>query len=575
MRLFGFEIRRPEDEQEIPTFAQKIEDDGAVNIASGNVYGTYVDLDGTFRTEAELVNKYRMMAFNPEIDMAIDEVVNEAIVVEEGKDTVSIILDDLEEMLDEKYRRLIHEEFKEVLRLLEFRTKAYDIFRTWYRDGRLYYHKIVYQGREEEGIQELRYLDPRKIRKVRENYKKKVAGNQLTGQDITLYKKSKEFFLYNELGLSSNQRYNVTAGAQTANAIKIAKDSILHCTSGLLDAANKMTLSYLHKAMRVMNQLRAMEDATVIYRITRAPERRVFYIDVGSLPKPKAEQHLKDMMTRFKNRLVYDASTGEIRDDRRFMTMLEDFWLPRREGGRGTEISTLPGGQNLGQMEDVKYFQGKLYNSLNVPVSRLDPETVYNVGRATEITRDEVRFAKFIDRLRLKFSELFTDALETQLILKGILTPEEWKQVKHKIRYRYLRDNYFSELKDSEIMMERFNRLRDADDYAGKYFSHMWLRKYLLRQTDEEIVELDREIDAETQMPQYNPPPPPMPPEMTAMGQAQAQAEEYQNMFDEWDKEDKLFLDENDESSVNDEIDIALKEELVDLLRKENDKAID
>lgn len=517
MRLFGFEIKRASDQNEIPTFVEKQNDEGAINLAVGGAYGQYIDLDGTIRTEAQLVTRYRDMAGNPEIDQAIDEITNEAIVVEEDRETVQIIFDKLDETLGEnpKLNKMIVEEFDNIKRLLEFDTKAYEVFRTWYRDGRLYYHKIVDKNRPDLGIQELRYIDPRKIRKVRENWKK--PSSKTDGQDISLIKKSKEYFVYSEQGFNAGQKNfsNFPQDNNTRNAIKIAKDSILYCTSGLMDSANKMVLSHLHKAIRPLNQLRALEDATVIYRITRAPERRVFYIDVGSLPKAKAEQYLKDMMTKYKNRLVYNAATGEIRDDRRFMTMLEDFWLPRREGGRGTEISTLPSGQNLGEMEDVKYFQRKLYKSLNVPISRLEPETVYNVGRATEINRDEIKFAKFIDRLRLKFNELFLDALETQLIMKGLLTPDEWEQIKYKLRFRYLHDNYFSELKESEILMERFNRVRDADDYAGKYVSHEWIRRHILRQSDEEYEEMDEQIEAELQDPKYNPPPPEMlaPPE--------------------------------------------------------------
>jgi hypothetical protein len=466
--------------------------------------------------------------------------------------------DELERTLPENYQSAIQDEFKKVLRLLEFDTKPYEIFRTWYRDGRLYYHKIVTPGQEAEGIQELRYLDPRKIRKAREHYRKRA--DKTTGQTVSLHKVASEYFLYSTKGFAKGNRAlndpSVEKAGGDDNVFRIAKDSILHCTSGLLDAGNKMVLSYLHKAMRPMNQLRAMEDATVIYRIARAPERRVFYIDVGSLPKAKAEQHLKDMMTKFKNRLVYDASTGEIRDDRRFLTMLEDFWLPRREGGRGTEISTLPGGQNLGEMADVEYFQGKLLKSLNVPISRMNPETMYNVGRATEITRDEVKFSKFIDRLRLKFSELFLDALETQLILKGILTPEEWDEIRYKLRFKFLHDNYFAELKESEILMERFNRLMAADPFAGKYFSHNWIRTHILRQSEDEKEELDVEMEQELQMPQYNQAPAiEPPPEMGPIMNPQPQP-----------------IAAGDDEYANNDIDDVLKEELVNMLRKDNGK---
>lgn len=501
MRLFGLEILRAKDKEPPVSFAPESKDDGAVNVTAGGAYGTYVDLDGSIRTEAELVNKYREMSYNPEIDQAIDEITNEAIVSEEGKETVEIILEDVP--VKGSMKNVFIDEFKTILKLLEFHNKPYDVFRTWYTDGRLYYHKIVDEKRPEDGIQELRFLDPRKIRKIRETIKKSAPHiNQ--GQSVSLSKTGKEYFIYNEKGLFSGNK-SITPNNNTTG-IKIAKDSILHCTSGRGDRNAKMILSHLHKAIRPLNQLRALEDATLIYRISRAPERRIFYIDVGNLPKMKAEQYLKDIMTKYKNRLVYDATTGEIRDDRRFQTMLEDYWLPRREGGRGTQIETLPAGQNLGELADVQYFQRKLYKSLNVPISRLEPETTYNLGRATEITRDEVKFAKFIDRLRLKFSELFLNALETQLVLKQIITPEDWEEIKHLIKFKFLQDNYFSELKQSEVLTERANRLRDYDDYAGKYVSHMWIRREILKQTDEDIENINKEIKEEMDDPQYNPP---------------------------------------------------------------------
>lgn len=503
MRLFGYELVRSKDLQPPISFAPEQTDDGAVNVAAGGAYGTYVDLDGTIRTEAELVNKYREMQFNPEIDQAIEEITNEAIVTEEGEDTVEIILDDAP--LKESMKSVIIEEFKEVCRLLEFHTKPYDVFRTWYRDGRLYYHKIIDEQNPELGIVELRYLDPRKIRKIRETVKKPDPNfNGSIGQNVTLIKTIKEYFIYNEKGLFSGNK-SITPETNTTG-IKIAKDAILHCTSGIQDRNGKMILSHLHKAIRPLNQLRALEDATIIYRISRAPERRIFYIDIGNLPKAKAEQYVKDIMTKYKNRLVYDATTGEIRDDRRFQTMLEDFWLPRREGGRGTEITTLPAGQNLGELSDVQYFQRKLYKSLNVPISRLEPETVYNLGRATEITRDEVKFSKFIDRLRTKFNELFLSALETQLVCKGILTPDDWEDLKHLIKFKYNQDNYFAELKQSEIMAERFNRLRDAYEFIGKAVSWDWCRRHILKQTDEDIEKINSEIIQEMNNPIYNPP---------------------------------------------------------------------
>lgn len=510
-----------------------------------------------------------MMSLNPEIDQAIDEITNEAIVSEEGKDTVELIIDD-ELGIKESFEAQLQEEFKYILKLLEFNTKPYDIFRSWYRDGRLYYHIIIDEKNTQEGIRELRYLDPRKIRKVRETIKKRDTNT--LGQQVTLIKDGKEYFVYNEHGFFTNNRVNAPSNTPT-KGVRIAKDSILHCTSGVSDTANKMMLSHLHKAIRPLNQLRALEDATVIYRISRAPERRIFYIDVGNLPKVKAEQYLRDIMTKYKNRLVYDASTGEIRDDRRFQTMLEDYWLPRREGGRGTEISTLPAGQNLGEMEDVQYFQRKLYKSLNVPISRLEPETVYNVGRATEITRDEVKFAKFIDRLRLKFTELFLKALETHLILKQIITPEDWDELKDHMKFRFLRDNYFSELKDQEIWTERVNRLNDMVQYAGKYFSHTWIRTELLKQTEDDIKEIDEQIAEEMNNPQYNPPElepmpmdqgmggPPMPnggagpPQAKPNGNGKPMKEEFEEL--------NGFHEE-----IEDEIDRELKVQLVNMLKE-------
>ena len=583
IRLFGFEILRPEDKQPPVSFAPESKDDGAVNVSAiGGAYGVAYDYDGTIKTEAELVNKYRTMSLNPEIDAALDEISNEAIVSEEGKDTVELIIDENDDLgLPENFQKKIQEEFKYIKKLVEFHVKPYDIFKSWYRDGRLYYHIIVDKAKTSDGIQELRYLDPRKIRKIRENIRKKDVNS--IGQTVTLIKGVKEYFIYNDHGLFTNNRA-VASGAQQQNTtgIKIAKDSILHCTSGVSDASNKMMLSHLHKAIRPLNQLRALEDATVIYRITRAPERRIFYIDVGNLPKMKAEQYVKDIMTKYKNRLVYDANTGSIRDDRRFQTMLEDYWLPRREGGRGTEISTLPAGQNLGQMEDVQYFQRKLYISLNVPISRLEPERTYNVGRATEITRDEVKFAKFIDRLRLKFSELFLKALETQLILKQMITPEAWNEMKDHFRFKFLQDNYFAELKQSEILAERINRVRDMDEFTGKYFSCEWIRTDVLKQTEDEMKELDKQIKDEANNPQYQPPPedlmgpPPdeMMPQPNGGGQPQTKPQPKptkEDMFDEFENGDDLLI----EDAVDNEIDRQLKVELVNMLSKENEKETD
>lgn len=496
MDLFGFEIKKRIAEP--ISFAPKQTDDGAVVVAEGGVYGTYVDLDGSIRTEAELVNKYREMSMVPEVDMAIDDIVNEVITQEPETEPVELILDDIEELPD-KVKKIFIEEFKEVLNLLEFNQLSYEVFRRWYVDGRLYYHVIIDEKQQSLGIQELRYIDPRKIRKVREVRKKKLQDNQ------TANKTSAEYYIYNDKGFAKTAG-NSSIPTNNIGGLKIAKDSIVHCTSGVTSLNGDLVQSYLHKAIKPLNQLRSMEDSLVIYRISRAPERRIFYIDVGNLPKMKAEQYLRDIMIKFKNKLVYDSVTGEIRDDRKFMTMLEDFWLPRREGGKGTEITTLPGGQNLGQMDDVLYFQQNLYKALNVPISRLDPDSQFGFGRATEITRDEVKFAKFINRLRIKFATLFAKILERQLILKGIITPDEWDEIRNRIRFKFSQDNYFAELKEAEILNNRLAALQTIDTFAGKYYSHEWIRRKVLMQSDEEIEEIDEQIIAEMENPQYNPP---------------------------------------------------------------------
>ena len=496
MELFGFEFKRKAPEP--VSFAPKQVEDGAVVVAEGGVYGTYVDLDGSIRTEAELVSKYREMSQHPEVDAAIDDIVNEVITQEPETKIVELVLDDMNQ--PDKIKKLIINEFDEVLRLLEFNEISYEVFRRWYVDGRLYYHAIINEEDPRSGIQELRYIDPRKIRKVREVKRKKLSPTN----DALASQTSNEYYIYNDKGFSKTTGSS-SVPSNNIGGLKIARDSIIHCTSGLTSVNGDLVQSYLHKAIKPLNQLRSMEDSLVIYRISRAPERRIFYIDVGNLPKMKAEQYLRDIMTKFKNKLVYDATTGEIRDDRKFMTMLEDFWLPRREGGKGTEITTLPGGQNLGQMDDVVYFQRKLYKSLNVPITRLDPEVQFNLGRATEITRDEVKFSKFITRLRNKFSALFTKILERQLVLKGIITADDWQSLRNVIKYKFSQDNYYSELKEIEVLRERMAMLRDIDDYAGKYYSHTWIRRKVLQQTDEEIEEIDEEIMAEMQNQQYYP----------------------------------------------------------------------
>lgn len=495
MELFGFEINRKSTDVDLGSFTQKSEDDGAVVVAEGGAYGQYVDLEQTAKNEGELVTRYRKMSMQPECENAIDDIVNESIVYDPDSHTVEINLDAVP--LGDGIKTKIHEEFNLVKDLLDFERQAYEIFRHWYIDGRLYYHVIIDEDNVQNGIQELRYIDPRKIRKVREVGKKKSG----TGPNTVLLAKTKqEYYMYNDKGFKGGPGA-VNPAQGTSQGLKIAKDSILHCTSGLMDEANKMVLSHLHKAIKPLNQLRVLEDATVIYRISRAPERRIFYIDVGNLPKLKAEQYLRDMMAKHKNRLVYDASTGELRDDRKFMTMLEDYWLPRREGGKGTEITTLPAGQNLGEMDDVLYFQKKLYRSLNVPVSRLEPEQGFAIGRASEISRDEIKFQKFIARVRLKFSRIFESALEKQLVLKGIITPDDWPVVRREMRFDYVTDSHFSELKALEIFREKISAVNDVDPYLGKYFSTMWVKKNVLKQTDKEVedMQVEMETDAEAE----------------------------------------------------------------------------
>ena len=493
--LFGFEFRKKRPTEQLPSFTPKETDDGAVVVAAGGAFGTYVDLDGTVRTEAELVTKYREMALQPECDSAIDEIVNESFSIDE-ETIIDINLDDptLESMVSPQIRKLIQDEFKTCLKLLDFNKYAYDIYRRWYIDGRLYYHTIVDEKNPTAGVKELRYVDPRKIRKVREISKQRINAPNNLG-DALVSKTTNEYFIFNDKGFNYG---NKTVGPSTSG-LKIAKDSILHVVSGLTDNQGTMVLSYLHKGIKALNQLRTLEDALVIYRLARAPERRIWYIDVGNLPKMKAEQYVRDIMVKHKNRLIYDGNTGEVRDDRKFMTMLEDYWLPRREGGRGTEVTTLPGGQTLGQMDDVLYFQKKFLQTLNVPVSRLNSDAVFSLGRATEITRDEVKFSRFITRLRSRFSMLFLKLLEKQLVLKGIMTVDDWNTISGFVKFDYAKDNYFSELKDAEILETRVNLARNLQDMTGKYISHSWVRKNVLQQSDDDIVNMDQQIAQENQ----------------------------------------------------------------------------
>ena len=493
MQLFGFEIKRKEStKDELKSFVEPMNDDGAISVAAGGAQSTFVDLDGTAKTEAELVNRYRSMLLQPEVQSAVDDIVNEAITVSDDKSVVECVTDDIE--LPESIKKKIREEFDTILKLLDFSNQGYDIFNRWYVDGRLNYHVIIDEKAPKKGILELRYVDSRKIRKVREYERQRVDNTQ-----FALKRLKNEYYMYTERGYDSNMVANAINANDSIQGLRIAKDSIVSCNSGLINDRNTVIISHLHKAFKPLNQLRMMEDASVIYRISRAPERRVFYIDVGNLPKVKAEQYLREMMVNHKNKLVYDASTGEMRDDRKFMTVTDDFWLPRREGNRGTEITSLPGGQNLGEMEDIEYFQKKLYKSLNVPLSRLEPDTGFSLGRASEISRDEVKFAKFIRRLRSRFSILFDRTLEKQLILKGIIKPEEWDQIKDKIRYNFMNDNHFEELKETEILRDRLAILADISNYTGAYFSKEWVRKNVLRMTEDDIEEIKKQMETEAE----------------------------------------------------------------------------
>jgi hypothetical protein len=483
--LFGFKIERSsKDSGGETTFSTPTPDDGTIDVAGGGFFGQILDTDGRERTDLDLIRRYRDIAQQAECDTAIEDIINEGIVANENDQAVEITLDRLP--YPEKIKRKIRAEFHEVLRLLSFEQKGHDIFRRWYVDGRVFYHKIIDSKNPRKGITELRYIDPTKIKKVRE-VKKSVDKKT----SIQMTEKIEEYYIYNEKGLGSAG----TAG--TNQGLKIALDSISYCPSGLIDGNSGRILSHLHKAIKPVNQLRMIEDALVIYRISRAPERRIFYIDVGNLPKVKAEQYLKDVMNRYRNKLVYDASTGEIRDDRNHMSMLEDFWLPRREGGRGTEISTLPGGSNLGEIDDIQYFQKKLYKSLNVPISRMDSEAGFSLGRASEITRDELKFTKFVQRIRKKFVPLFTDILRTQLLLKGVIAPEDWPSLQEHIQYDFLQDGHFAELKDAELLNDRIQALDGIQSYIGTFFSKEYVLKKVLRMNDAEISDMNDQIRKE------------------------------------------------------------------------------
>jgi hypothetical protein len=498
-KLFGFSIE-DDSSKKLPITSSPIpqnNEDGVDHYLTSGFFGSYVDIEGVYKTEFDLLKRYREMALHPEVDGAIEDIVNEAIVSDTNDSPVEIELSNLN--ASDGIKKKIREEFKYILEMLDFQKKSHEIYRNWYVDGRIYYHKVIDLKKPQEGIKELRYIDAMKMRYVRLAKKPKGQQYAVRRQDENpmdyTFIDIEEYFLYNPnlTYLSGNPSGTNSSGG----GVKIAKDAISYCTSGLVDRNRGTTLSYLHKAIKSLNQLRMIEDSLVIYRLSRAPERRIFYIDVGNLPKVKAEQYLRDVMMRYRNKLVYDAQTGEVRDDKKFMSMMEDFWLPRREGGRGTEITTLPGGQNLGEITDIDYFKKKLYRSLNVPPSRMDGEGGFNLGRSSEILRDELKFTKFVGRLRKRFSNMFSDMLKTQLILKNIITPEDWEVMKDHIQYDFLYDNHFSELKDAELMTERLNLLASAEPYVGKYYSKDYIRRKILRQTDAEIIEQDAIIKKE------------------------------------------------------------------------------
>jgi hypothetical protein len=495
-KLFGFSIEN--DDELTPTIVSPVpqnNEDGVDYYLTSGFFGSYVDIEGVYKTEFDLIKRYREMALHPEVDSAIEDIVNEAIVSDANDVPVQIELSNLN--ASDSIKKIIRQEFKYILDLLDFNKKCHEIYRNWYIDGRVYYHKVIDLKKPSEGIKELRYIDSMKMKYVRKAKKDKSKGDGFyikrrndNPMDFE-FPEIEEYFIYNP---KTGNQNGLIAGKQsgyTSDGLKMSKDSITYCTSGLVDRNKSITLSYLNKAIKSLNQLRMIEDSLVIYRLSRAPERRIFYIDVGNLPKVKAEQYLRDVMMRYRNKMVYDANTGEIRDDKKFMSMLEDFWLPRREGGRGTEISTLPGGQNLGEITDIEYFKKKLYRSLNVPPSRMDGEGGFNLGRSSEILRDELKFTKFVGRLRKRFSGMFNDILKTQLILKNIVTPEDWELMQQHIQYDFLYDNHFSELKEAELLSERLNLVATAEPYVGKYYSQDYVRRKILRQTDQEIIEQD------------------------------------------------------------------------------------
>ena len=495
MKLFGFEIRRTDNPAKEPSFVPKESDDGAMVVAPAGVFGTYVDMDGSVRSQAQLINKYRELAGHPEVDSAIEDIVNEAIVQDSNEPIVTLNLDDTK--FSDKIKKNIREEFENVSKLYRFNLDAYRLFRQWYIDGRIYFHVVIDVDNPGAGIKDLRFIDPRKVRKIKEL--KRTEPNR--GKSISAIEFEQEYYLFNPKGFS---KVTGTMDVQgNSEGTRIAKDSIIEVTSDLLDKSHTIVVSYLQKAIKPLNNLRALEDSVVIYRISRAPERRIFYIDVGNLPRTKAEQYVQSLMEKFKNRIVYDSATGEVRDDRKFMTMLEDFWLPRREGGRGTEISTLPAGQNLGEMSDVEYFLRQLYKSLNVPAGRLESQSMFQLGRGTEISRDEDKFARFINRLRLKFSEVLLLALERQLVLKKIIRVDEWDDNFVNIKVRYAKDSYYSEVREAEIMKMRIETLQllepQTESFVGKYWSKKSIWNHILKLSENEIEDMRNEISVEAE----------------------------------------------------------------------------
>lgn len=483
LQIFGFELKRKTEEKTIPSVVTPANDDGSIvidyNVSAGGLFAHGVDMEGIVKTENEIVRRYREISFYPEVDFAIEDICSEAIVDDQEEKVVQLNLDELK--VSSSVKKKFEEAFDEVLELLDFNEKGHDIFRQWYVDGRIHYHLLFKNNNIKDGIDELRLIDPNKIKKI------KKINRDRTDKGVEIIKSIEEYFIYNDRGIHEGN----------LQGIKLTLDSVVLTTSGLTDPTSGLTIGYLQKAVKPTNQLKMIEDAVVIYRLSRAPERRIFYIDVGSMPKIKAEQYVQDMMNKFKNKLVYDAKTGELTDAKKHLSMMEDFWMPRRDGGKGTEITTLPGAQNLGQLEDVDYFLNKLFRSLNVPVSRMKSETGFSLGRSNEISRDEVRFSKFIDRLRNKFAQLFLDILKIQLIAKGIIKEEEWKDIKQKIKFDFAKDNHFAELKETEIIANRLTNLAQADILVGKYISKKWAQKKILRMTDDEIEEMEKEIEEE------------------------------------------------------------------------------